>query len=76
MVGHVRGFFQVPKRPFPFNPPVIMQSIPNELTCFPNEPLQFIKNYIIPLLPYDPRTCLHGKKYGTSIIVSCWRWSF
>ena len=39
MVGHIRGFFQVPKRMFPFNPLVIMQGSPNDLTCFLNRTL-------------------------------------
>jgi hypothetical protein len=68
MVGHVRGFFQVPKRPFPFDPSVILQGIPNDLTCFLNGPLQVIKNQIIPLPPDDPRKTLLKKS------TSYWLW--
>ena len=54
MVGHVHGFFQVHEGPFPFNPPIIMQGFPNDLTCFLNGPLQVVKNQIISLSPNDP----------------------
>ena len=42
MVGHVGGFFQGPEHPFPFNPPIIMEGIPNDLMCFLNAPLKIV----------------------------------
>jgi hypothetical protein len=39
--GHVQGFSQVLKRLFPFNPPIILQGIPNDMTCAPWEILLF-----------------------------------
>ena len=51
MIGHVRYFFQVHEHPFPFNPPIILQGIPNDLTCFLNKPLHVVINQIIPLSP-------------------------
>ena len=51
------GFFpfQVPKCLLSFNPPIILQGIPNDLTCFLNVSLQFNKSAVILLSPYDPR---------------------
>ena len=47
LIGHVRGLFQVYESPFPLNPTIIVQGVPNDLTCFLNGPLQIVKNQII-----------------------------
>lgn len=39
---------------FPLNPIIILQGVPNDLTCSLNGPLQSIKNPIIPLASNDP----------------------
>ena len=66
LVGHVWGFFQVHKSPFPFNPTLIMQGVPNDLTCVLNGPLHIIKNQIIPLALDNPRKTTSQKElYST-----------
>jgi hypothetical protein len=40
---------------FPFNPTIIMQGIPNDLTCFHIGPLQIVKTQSISLVPDNPR---------------------
>ena len=55
LIGHIWGLFQVLKGPFPLDPPIILQGVPNDLTCFLNGPLQIVENEIIPLMPDNPR---------------------
>ena len=54
LVGHVWGLFQVRESPFPLNPTIILQGVPNDLTCFLNGPLLIIKHKIIPLALDNP----------------------
>jgi hypothetical protein len=55
IVGHVWGLFQALESLFPLNPTIIMQGIPNDLSCFLNEPLQIIENRIISLVLVNPQ---------------------
>ena len=41
-VHNVRGLFQVRESPLPLKPTIILQGVPNDLTCFLNGPLQSI----------------------------------
>jgi hypothetical protein len=54
MVGHVWGLFQIQESPFPLNPTIILQGVPNDLLCFLNGPLESIKQHIIPLVLDNP----------------------
>ena len=62
LVGHVRVLFQIRDSPFPLNPPIIMQGVPNDLTCFLYGPLP-----IIPLAPSNPRKTTSQEHMGTSL---------
>ena len=46
LVGHIQDFFQILKSLFTLDPAIIMQSVPSDLLCFLNGPLQIVKNQI------------------------------
>ena len=46
LVGHVQGLFQILESPFLLNPTIIMQGVPNGLTCFLNGPLKITWDYV------------------------------
>ena len=54
LVGHVQGLFQIRESLFSLNPTIILQGVPNDLTCFLDGPLLIIKHKIILLALDNP----------------------
>lgn len=64
-------FFRVLEYPFPFDPLIIMEGIPNDLTCFLDGSLQIVENQIHPLPPNDPRKTSFQKEPDTTKPLKC-----